>query len=371
MKFARKGERGQRTGWTTGACAAAAARAATVGLTTGTIPETIGMFLPNGDWVVFAVVDGLHAGDDCVSATVIKDAGDDPDCTHGARMVARVQRTSGVAGEVFLEAGEGVGRVTRPGLGLAVGQGAINPIPRDNIIANVREAAGEWLATRSLTVTIAVPGGEILAQKTLNPRLGILGGISILGTTGVVHPYSTSAYKAAVVQSIAGAVAAGLTTIVLTTGRRTERFAMRHFPTWPEWAFVQMGDFVGAALAGALAHGVTQVVIAAMGGKLAKMALGVANTHAHKVALDMGVVADLARKAGASADVVAEIAAGVTVRFAADRMRESGLQVPFYQELARAAHDGILPMLQGRVRATVLALDGEGHLLATMGDPLP
>lgn len=371
MKLGAKGARGQRTGWTTGACAAAAACAATVGLTTGTIPKTIEIELPNGARVVFGVVDGFQADDGCVSATVIKDAGDDPDCTHGARLVARVAFKLDRVGEVFLEAGEGVGRVTRPGLGLLVGQGAINPIPRDNIIANVREAAGAWLATHSLTVTIMVPGGEALAQKTLNPRLGILGGISILGTTGVVYPYSTSAYKAAVVQSIAGAVAAGLSTIVLTTGRRTERFAMQQFPSWPEWAFVQMGDFVGAALEGALAHGVTQVVIVAMGGKLAKMAMGVANTHAHKVELDMGRVAEIALKAGASEDLAHEIANGVTVRFAADKMNESGLLTPFYQHLAQSAYDGITPRLQGKVKATVLALAGEGHLQAMAGVPLP
>ncbi|MBF0423496.1 MAG: cobalt-precorrin-5B (C(1))-methyltransferase [Magnetococcales bacterium] len=360
------GERGRRTGWTTGACAAAAARAATLGLCTGVIPNEVTTRLPNGWEVTFAVVDGVDDGDG-VRAAVIKDAGDDPDCTHGAHLVARVRKRPHQAGIITIEPGQGVGRVTRPGLGLEVGLGAINPVPRENIIANVAAAAGDWLLTHGLEVTISVPGGESLALKTLNPRLGILGGISILGTTGVVYPYSTSAFKAAVVQAIGGAVAAGRDTIALTTGRRTERFAMQHLPYWPEWSFIQMGDFVGAALDSAVYHGVRQVVVVAMGGKLAKMAQGIANTHAHKTALDLNRVAQWARNAGAAPDLVAGIARGGTVRFAVEQMTAVGLETEFYRELALGALDGIGPWLRGDLRATVLALDFTGGLKAWAG----
>ncbi|MBF0144915.1 MAG: cobalt-precorrin-5B (C(1))-methyltransferase [Magnetococcales bacterium] len=365
----RTGHRGTRTGWTTGACSAAAARAATFGVCSGAIPEQVATHLPNGQWVTFTVAQSsLDAAG--ATAVVIKDAGDDPDCTHGAHLVARVEPWFGHPGEIHLTGGAGVGRVTRPGLGLAVGERAINPIPRENIIANVRAAAAQWLQSNGLTVTLSVPGGELLAQKTLNPRLGIIGGISILGTTGIVYPYSTSAYKAAVVQAIHGAAATGLNRIVLTTGRRTERFAMERLPDWPDWSFVQMGDFVGAALEAACAVGLHQVVVVAMGGKLAKMAQGVRNTHAHKTTLDMNRVAELAAQCGCDPVVMAAIAQGTTVRFAVEEMVRAGLAAPFYQRLATAAHAGIQPWLRHGTEATVLALDFEGRFMTSAGAPL-
>jgi len=362
--------RGKRTGWTTGACSAAAARAATLGLLTGQIPKRVEMRLPDHQWVTFAVERG-SLDENAATAVVVKDAGDDPDCTHGAHLVARVEPWFGQPGAIRLQGGTGVGTVTRPGLGLVVGEAAINPIPRENIIANVRDVALDLLKTHGLAVTLSVPGGETLALKTLNPRLGIVGGISILGTTGVVHPYSTSAYKAAVVQSIRGAAAAGLTFLALTTGRRTERFAMQRFPSWPPWSFVQMGDFVGAALEAAQSAGIQQVVLAAMGGKLAKMAQGVKNTHAHKTDLDMNRVAQLAQRGGAEPELMARIAQGTTVRFAVEEMDRFGLKTAFYQQLAQSAYAGIQPWLGNRTAATVLALDFEGGLVAWAGTPLP
>ncbi|MBF0109207.1 MAG: cobalt-precorrin-5B (C(1))-methyltransferase [Magnetococcales bacterium] len=367
LSVAPKTRRGNRTGWTTGACAAAAARAATVGLVLGKVPAIIRTLLPNGQEVDFAVAD--HCIDAAgVKAVVVKDAGDDPDITHGARLEVLVASLPGPPGTIHLRGGIGVGTVTRPGLGLPVGEGAINPIPRQNITANVRAAAEGLLDTRGLGVTVSVPGGEALARKTLNPRLGILGGISILGTTGVVYPYSTSAYKAAVVQSIQGAAAAGRTTLALTTGRRTERFAMAHFPDWPEHAFVQMGDFVGAALQAASRAGLAQVVLVAMGGKLAKMAQGVDNTHAHKNELDMNRVALLAQQAGADRSLSRVIAQGPTVRFAVEEMARAGMELNFYRTLAVAAREGVRGWLQpGRTKVAVLALDFDGRFMVGVG----
>ena len=215
MMAPEKRRRGLRTGFTTGACAAAAARAAVVGLITGRVPEQIVCLLPNGQWASFAVSNGrLEKG--LAHAVVVKDAGDDPDCTNGAHLTADIRPLPQAPGEVRLQGGPGIGTVTLPGLGLTVGGPAINPVPRRNIEDNVRAAAGHWLAAQGLEVTISVPGGDQMALKTLNPRLGILGGISILGTSGIVRPYSTASFRASVVQGIEVAAAQGQDKVVLT-----------------------------------------------------------------------------------------------------------------------------------------------------------
>ena len=208
MMAPEKRRRGLRTGFTTGACAAAAARAAAVGLISGRVPDQIDCLLPNGQWACFAVIDGrLEEGS--AHAMVVKDAGDDPDCTNGAHLTADVRPLPRAPGEVRIQGGPGIGTVTLPGLGLEVGGPAINPVPRRNIEDNVRAAAGHWLAEQGLEVIISVPGGDRMALKTLNPRLGILGGISILGTSGIVRPYSTASFRASVVQGIEVAAAQG------------------------------------------------------------------------------------------------------------------------------------------------------------------
>ncbi|MEO5369016.1 MAG: cobalt-precorrin-5B (C(1))-methyltransferase [Magnetococcus sp. DMHC-1] len=356
-------QRGTRTGFTTGACAAAAARAAVTGLRQGVVPERVAVVLPNGQTVTFSVSEGF-CGPTLAECVVIKDAGDDPDCTHGARLTARVQLVPDQARVIHLRGGEGVGIVTRPGLGTPVGEAAINPTPRTNIIQNVREAAGHLLETSGLEVVIAIPGGEQLARRTLNGRLGIEGGLSILGTSGIVYPYSTAAYKESVRQSVRAAAAMGLTTVVLTTGRRTERFARGILTDLSESAFIQMGDFVGAALESVAAVGMPRVVVAAMAGKLAKMGQGVDNTHAHKVSLDMARVATLAAAAGAGPDELAQIRTGITVRHAADVLTGRGLAVPFYQQLVAGVATVMRQRLTASIRVEVLAFDAEGALLA-------
>ncbi|MBA3904189.1 MAG: cobalt-precorrin-5B (C(1))-methyltransferase, partial [Rhodocyclaceae bacterium] len=222
-----KRNRGNRTGFTTGACSAAAARAATLGLISGEVPPSVVCRLPMGKDVTFAVQDGRIEGEGAARiahAVIVKDAGDDPDATHGAHMTADVRLLPHRAGEILLEGGAGVGTVTKSGLGLEVGGPAINPVPSRNIRENVREAAGELLDHDGLEVTLSASGGEEMAKKTLNARLGILGGISILGTTGIVRPYSTAAFRASVVQAIDVAANQGQTRVVLTTGGRTEKF---------------------------------------------------------------------------------------------------------------------------------------------------
>lgn len=359
--------RGGRTGFTTGANAAAAATAATLGLVQGRVPETVECLLPNGQRVGFAIREGRVAGE-LARAVSVKDAGDDPDATNGAHLTAEVRRVPG-GGTVSLHGGPGVGIVTRPGLGLAVGSAAINPVPRRNIADNVRLAgAGLLAAGDSLTVTISVPGGAAMAEKTLNARLGILGGISILGTTGIVRPYSTAAFRAALVQAVRVAAHQGQTTVVFTTGGRTERGAMGAYPGLPEVCFVQMGDFVKAAFTAAVKHRMDHIVVGAMVGKLTKIAQGLPVTHAWRAPLDRDLIAAAAAEVGAPADLVTEIGQAATARFAAERLAALGLGVPLHRNLARRAMASLRRCYPGPYRLTVLACDFEGRPIATVAD---
>jgi cobalt-precorrin-5B (C1)-methyltransferase len=226
--------RGLRTGWTTGTCASAAAKAAFSALWTGRRPNLVEVDLPGGRRVRFPVE--WDAQD---RAVVVKDAGDDPDCTQGARMTAEVRWADGGAGATLV-AGLG-GRITKPGLGLAVGAPAINPVPRRMILAALGEVGPE-----PVVVTFSVPGGEAMAAETTSARLGILGGISILGTSGVVRPFSTASYRASVVQQIDVAAAQGERTVVLATGARSETAGARLYPHLDPVCLVEVGDFTGA-----------------------------------------------------------------------------------------------------------------------------
>lgn len=333
-------KRGTRTGFTTGACSAAAARAAVLGLVNGVVPETVESVLPNGNLVVFTVLDArCDEASGSAHAMIIKDAGDDPDCTDKAHLTADVRLLRDQPGAVVLIGGFGVGTVTMPGLGLTVGGPAINPVPRRNIEENVRAVAGDLLLDAGIEVTISVPQGLDMAKKTLNARLGILGGISILGTTGIVKPYSTSAYRASVVQGVQVAATIGRdlnnSVVVLTTGGRTETFAMKERPDLPQACFVQMGDFLRYALDTAVSEGLRHVVIGGMVGKLTKIAQGETITHAGRADVDTQLLADMAASIGAPADECAAIAANVTARFASERMEALGLLSEFHTALAR------------------------------------
>jgi cobalt-precorrin-5B (C1)-methyltransferase len=340
---------GLRTGWTTGTCASAAAKAAAVGLVTGEPPATVEVALPGGRRVTFPVErDGPP--NRCV---VVKDAGDDPDCTHGARVTATVEWAPGP--ETELRAGPGVGTVTKPGLGLPVGAPAINPVPRRMILAALAEVTG-----RPVTVTFSVPGGEEMAARTTNARLGIVGGISILGTTGIVRPFSTAAYRASVVQQIDVAAAQGERTVVLATGTRSDRAAQRLLPHLPEVCFVEVGDFTGIALRRAAARGVRRVVFVGMAGKIAKLAAGVMMTHFHRSRVDGELLAEVARSVGAPPTVVAAATATATARHFAEVCATAGVLAPLEVLCARAraaceAHAG------GALAVEVVMVDFEGE----------
>ena len=367
----RKGDgrrkRGHRSGFTTGACAAAAARAATLGLLTGEVPASIHCALPNGQDVEFPVHAGRVEGD-TAHAVIVKDAGDDPDATNGAHLTAQVRCLPSAAGQIVLKGGPGVGLVTKEGLGLEVGGPAINPVPRRNIDANVRAVAGELLDQDGLEVTISVPGGEEMAKKTLNARLGILGGISILGTTGIVRPYSTAAFRASVVQAVDVASKQGQTSIVFTTGGRSEKFAMKQLPELGEACFVQMGDFVKAAFQTAIKRKMARVYIGAMVGKLTKMGQGLAVTHAWKAAIDRDLLADCAHEVGAAPDLVEEIRNAETARFAAERLAVLGLSVDFHRALAKKAIRSLKTCYPGAYALTVLVCDFDGEFIVRVDE---
>jgi cobalt-precorrin-5B (C1)-methyltransferase len=309
-----------RTGFTTGACAAAAAKAATRALVQGAVMTEITTTLPNRSRVTFALQRCELQGDRAV-ASVIKDAGDDPDCTHGAELTATVELRQPPG--VLILGGAGVATVTKPGLGLEVGGPAVNPVPRRNITEMVEEELAG--AERGAVVTISVPGGEEMARKTLNARLGLVGGISILGTSGIVQPYSTAAFKASVVQAIDVAASRGHRALVLTTGGKSESYAMQLFTELGEEAFIQMGDFVGIALRHCARRKIERAVVVGMIGKLSKMANGKMQTHAAGSEVNLELLAEFAAELGATAEILTEIRGANTARHVLEVCAREGL----------------------------------------------
>lgn len=359
----RNKKKGSRKGYTTGANSAAAARAAVIGLVSGQVPAEVESLLPNGERVRFPVVDGAVTSDSA-HAVVVKDAGDDPDVTDKARMTVDVRVLEGSSGVVELLGGVGVGTVTRPGLGLEIGKAAINPIPRKNIEENVREAGSALLESDGLEIIVSVPDGEERARRTLNHRLGILGGISILGTTGIVHPYSTAAFRASVIQGIEVAARQGQDTVVLTTGGRTEKFVLRTLPELDEACFVQMGDFLSYALDTVVEQGIEHVVIGGMVGKLTKMAQGETITHANRNAVNTGLLADIVADLGVEQKVCDEIRSADTARFASELMEELGLTEQFHRALAEKVIETLAGRYPEKFSIQVLVCDFDGNSLA-------
>ncbi len=361
MKKTKK--KGNRTGFSTGACAAAAARACAEGLLNGQVPDQIEAKIPNGQLVTFNMI-GCAVNDQQAHAATIKDGGDDPDCTHGAHITVNLRLLPGAKGEVHLKGGEGVGTVTLAGLGLEVGGPAINPVPRKNIEENIRAVAAPLLLKNGLEVTVSVPGGERMARKTINARLGILGGISILGTTGIVRPYSTAAFRASVIQGIEVAAFQGQETIVLTTGGRTEKFVMHELPHLASSCFVQMGDFLSYALDTSVKENIKNVIIGGMAGKLTKMAQGETITHAGRNPVNTDLLAELAQSCGADKAVCEEIREAQTARFAAERMESLGLVDAFYHALAERVIQTLSERYPNQFNLQVLVCDFDGNKIA-------
>lgn len=298
-----------RRGWTTGACATAATKSALSALLGGGFLDPVGITLPGGQVPDFAMAHEAR-GDGFTEAGIVKDAGDDPDVTHGALVIARV--TSGAPGSgVRFVAGVGVGTVTKPGLPLPVGEPAINPVPRQMMTAVVHELAAAHGIAPDFTVTISVRDGEALAQKTWNPRLGIVGGLSILGTTGIVIPYSCSAWIHSIHRGIDVARAMGLQHVVGSTGDLSEKAAMARLGL-PLEAYLDMGDFVGGLLKYLKAHPVPRVTIAGGFAKLVKLAQGALDLHSARSTVDLTLLAQLLTSLGAPPDLVARVPAANT-----------------------------------------------------------
>jgi cobalt-precorrin-5B (C1)-methyltransferase len=318
-------DRPLRRGWTTGACAAAAAKAAFAALCGGDFPDPVEIALPRGGTAAFALAETAR-GDGWAAAGVVKDAGDDPDVTHGALVRATVRPLPPGAGVRF-RAGPGVGVVTRAGLPLPPGEPAINPVPRAMIAEGLAEVAARRGTTADAEVEISIPGGEELALRTLNPRLGIVGGLSVLGTTGVVVPYSCAAWIHSIHRGIDVARAAGLTHLAGATGATSEA-AIAALDGLPEVALIDMGDFAGGMLKYLRARPVPRVTVAGGFAKMTKLAQGRLDLHSRRGAVDMEALARMAAEAGAPPAAVAAIPGANTALEALGMAQAAGADLP-------------------------------------------
>jgi cobalt-precorrin-5B (C1)-methyltransferase len=283
-----------RRGWTTGACATAATKAALQALLTGVFPDPVTIVLPKGETPSFALA-REKLDDHGAMAAIIKDAGDDPDVTHGATISVMVNRLPAGSGIVF-KAGEGVGMVTKAGLPVPPGEPAINPVPRAMMTAEVEALCAKHGCAADVSITISVSDGAALALKTWNPRLGIVGGLSILGTTGIVHPFSCSAWIHSIHRGIDVARAAGLNRIIAATGSASES-AARAIHHLPEIALIDMGDFAGGMLKYLRVHPVPNLTIAGGFAKMVKLAQGAMDLHSGRSRVDHAFLAECAQAA--------------------------------------------------------------------------
>jgi cobalt-precorrin-5B (C1)-methyltransferase len=347
-----------REGYSTGSCAAAAAKAATAALLSGAVPTDVTIALPVGRSATFAVNAGELDGD-LARCSVVKDAGDDPDCTHGAEIFAEVRLRAEPG--VGIDGGEGVARVTKGGLGIEVGEAAITRVPRRMIADSVGDALRAGGHPGGAAVRIVVPHGVEMARKTLNHRLGLLGGISILGTSGIVKPYSTAAYKVSIVNAIDVAVEEGLAEVVVTTGGKSEEYAQRIWPL-PDTAFVQMGDWVGFTLTYCRKKQLAKVDVAGMIGKLSKIAEGEFYTHARQSAVNLDGLAAIAASLGADATVIERIRGANTAREAQEIALAHGV-AGFFDRIAEKVARNCRDYVGGALAVETVLTDADGAVL--------
>lgn len=349
-----------RKGWTTGACAAAAAKAAFVALHSGSFPDPVAIRLPQGQAPAFALARAELTGG-TATAGVIKDAGDDPDVTHGALILATVEAAPPGSGVTF-RAGPGVGTVTLPGLPLPVGEPAINPGPRAQIAANLGDAASALGVAVDAIVTISIPSGEALAEKTLNGRLGIKGGLSILGTTGVVLPYSCAAWVHSIHRGVDVARALGIGHLAGTTGKTSEALARRALGL-PDQALIDMGDMAGALLKYLRSHPVPKLTLVGGFAKLTKLAAGELDLHSRASRVDATLLAGLLAELNAAPETIAAArdapSAGAVLALA------DGL--PLGDRVCRRAREAALAVLAGGTEVEVIAIDRAGNVVGTSG----
>lgn len=357
-------KKGLRTGYTTGTCAAAATKAAMCTLLKREKLASIKVTLPKGGAALIKIAWINDNDENAVTAAVIKDAGDDPDVTDGAEIsstVSILERSM----DTVIKGGNGVGIVTKPGLGLEIGKAAINKVPMSMIHQAVTEVKGSMQTNFGISVVISVSKGEEIAKKTDNPRLGILGGISILGTTGIVIPYSTSSFAASIRQSIDVSFAMKSFCVVLTTGGRSEDFARKLFHNdIPDHSYIQIGDFVGYSVRECANKKIKKAIVAGFIGKLTKMAMGVKQTHVKGSHVDMDFLGHMASRCGAGDEIVTMIKTANTARHVAELIDNYSIQ-GFYDSLCNEVHDQLSSYCDHKVTIDVLMFDFYGKVIGS------
>ena len=356
-------KRSLRTGYTTGTCAAAATKAALSALVSGNKLPKVNVSLPKDKHIVIDIAWIKFVDERSVTASVIKDGGDDPDVTNGAEIWSTVSLLES-SNKIMIDGGIGVGRVTKPGLGLEIGKAAINPTP----LKMINQAIGEILEKQQknrygLSILISVPKGEEIAKRTDNPRLGIIGGISILGTTGIVIPYSTASFAASIRQSIDVSIAMGSDSVILTTGGRSEDFARSIFGnSVADHAYIQIGDFIGFSIKQCAIKKIKKAYVIGFIGKLTKMAMGVKQTHVKGSNVDMNFLATLAIRCGANNDLVKKIKLANTARHVGELIDQSGLSM-FYDVLCEEVYNHLSKDSPSDLQIKIILLDFTGKVI--------
>ena len=362
LEILEKRRKGQlRTGYTTGTSASAATKAALLTLISSQIFNTIDVFLPKGKIATLQIAwTRTNQDNQSVTCAVIKDGGDDPDVTHGAEICSTVSLTNN-KGLIEIDGGIGVGRVTRPGLGLEIGSAAINPVPKKMIEYTVFNSAKSLLSQNGFKVIISVPKGGELAKKTDNPRLGIVGGISILGTTGIVFPYSTASFAASIRQSLDVAISLGTDNVVLTTGGRSEDFIKKVYDYLPDYAFIQMGDFSGYTIKQCTNRSIKKIIIAGFIGKLTKMAMGIKQTHVRGSHISIDFMASLAAKCVDSKDIINEISKANTARHVSEIINQYNIK-NFFSLICKHVYEEMYKHSNNSIEIVVIMFDFDGKI---------
>ena len=346
-----------KTGYTTGSSATAAAKAALLAIINQQKSENIEILLPKGNLIKIPIFSCKFELEKAV-CSVIKNGGDDPDVTHGAEIIVELSFTEKI-GEIDIDGGEGIGIVTKPGLGLEINKPAINPVPKKMIIKNLTSVGREILVKKGFRVLISVPKGRELGPKTDNPRLGIKNGISILGTSGIVIPFSTAAYAASIRQNIDVAIAMENDTVVLTTGGRSEDFSKK-IVDLPEHCFVQMGDFSGYAIQQCNKKNIKKAYVVGFIGKLVKMAAGVKQTHVKGSKVDMNFLAELAKKSNANEKVIQSIKKANTARHVSEIIQENNVK-GFFELICNEVYKHMRKQSENRVSIDVILFNFDGN----------
>jgi len=354
-------KRSLRTGYTTGTCAAAATKAALSTLVNGEKLARVNVSLPKDKNIIIDIAWIKYENENSVTAAVIKDAGDDPDVTNGAEICVTVSFLE-TANKFIIDGGIGVGRVTKPGLGLEIGKAAINPTPLKMIKQAIDEIIGQQKDRYGLSVTISVPKGEEISKRTDNPRLGIIGGISILGTTGVVIPYSTASFAASIRQSIDVSKAMGSDSVILTTGGRSEDFARGIFGnSIADHAYIQIGDFIGFSIKQCAIKKIKKAYVIGFIGKLTKMAMGIKQTHVKGSHVDMNFLAGLASRCGANNELIKKIMLANTARHVGELVEQFGINI-FYDVLCEEVYNH-LNKYSTELQIKIMLLDFNGKII--------